>query len=256
MNPFGRYAQYYDLLYADKDYIGEAQYVLSLLQNYRPAAKSVLDLGCGTGKHAAALACSGYTVHGVDYSADMIAEADRYLQILPHDQVERLCFTHADIREFRVNKRFDAVISLFHVISYLCGNEDVLKAFTTARKHLENDGLFIFDCWYGPAVLTDRPAERTKHFQNARHHIKRDASPTLYPNENLVGINYTFSVTNNSGQALEQFSETHRMRYFFKPEMEIMLSAAGLQMLTCFRWLTTKQPGFDSWNVVFAAKAI
>jgi SAM-dependent methyltransferase len=255
MNPFGRYAQYYDLFYADKNYIGEAQYILSLLRQYRSAAKSVLDLGCGTGKHAEALASNGYTVHGVDYSAQMIAEADQHLQALPRHHAQRLRFTHADIREFRVNRTFDAAISLFHVISYLCSNDDVLRAFATVRQHLHDDGLFIFDCWYGPAVLADRPVARTKYFQDDQHRIKRDANPTLYPNENLVGIDYTFSVSNGSGQVLEQFSETHRMRYFFKPEMEILLSAAGLQMLDCYRWLTKEEPGFDSWYVVFTAKA-
>lgn len=255
MNPFGRYAQYYDLFYADKDYLGETQYILSLLKHYRSEARTVLDLGCGTGRHATALVSNGYSVHGVDYSADMIAEADQQLQALAADQAERLRFSHSDIREFRVNQTFDAVISLFHVISYLCSNDDVLRAFATARQHLQNNGLFIFDCWYGPAVLTDRPAARTKYFRDKKHHIRRDANPTLYPNDNIVGIDYTLSVSNGSGQALEQFSETHRMRYFFKPEMEILLSAADLQMLDCYRWLTKEEPGFDSWYVVFAAKA-
>ena len=41
-------------------------------------------------------------------------------------------------------------------------NDDVLAAFLTARHHLNPGGIFLFDVWYGPAVLTDRPSVRIK----------------------------------------------------------------------------------------------
>ncbi len=255
MNPFGRYAQYYDLIYADKDYIREIDYIVSLVKKYRPDTKSVLDLGCGTGRHATILASNGYTVHGIDYSADMIAEANQRAQSLSPDTMNQLCFAQADICEARIGKKFDAVISLFHVISYICSNDDLHKAFATVREHLHADGLFIFDCWYGPAVLTDRPVARTKYFKTKNCKIKRDATPALFPNDDLVEISYVFSVTDDSDRLLDQFHETHRMRYFFRPETEILLSAVGLELLECRKWLTTEDPGFDSWYVIFIAKA-
>ena len=42
-------------------------------------------------------------------------------------------------------KKYDVVISLFHVMSYQNNNEKILKAFSTAKKHLKANGIFIFD---------------------------------------------------------------------------------------------------------------
>ena len=58
--------------------------------------------------------------------------------------------------------KFDAALMMFAVLGYQVENDDVLAALRTARRHLEPGGLFIFDVWYGPAVLHQRPSERVK----------------------------------------------------------------------------------------------
>ncbi|MBI2966754.1 MAG: hypothetical protein HYY40_02940 [Bacteroidetes bacterium] len=68
MNPFSNYALYYDLLYSDKDYNAESIYIDGLLKKYAPAAKNLLSLGCGTGKHEVILARNGFSVTGIDRS--------------------------------------------------------------------------------------------------------------------------------------------------------------------------------------------
>jgi 2-polyprenyl-3-methyl-5-hydroxy-6-metoxy-1,4-benzoquinol methylase len=65
---FEDYVAYYDLLYQDKDYAREAEFVHRLIQDEMPGAVSILDLGCGTGTHAAIFAEMGYSVHGIDHS--------------------------------------------------------------------------------------------------------------------------------------------------------------------------------------------
>ncbi|MDA1044519.1 MAG: methyltransferase domain-containing protein, partial [Verrucomicrobia bacterium] len=78
ISPFREYAQYYDLLYQDKDYAGEARFVARLLGQYvgKPEENTaVLDLACGTGRHAQELARMGYRVEGSDLSVDMVAVA-------------------------------------------------------------------------------------------------------------------------------------------------------------------------------------
>jgi len=65
---FSDYARYYDLLYHDKDYASDAEYVAGLIHKFHPAASSILELGSGTGKHALLLARKGFEVHGVELS--------------------------------------------------------------------------------------------------------------------------------------------------------------------------------------------
>ena len=75
MPVFGAYSRYYDLLYRDKDYAGEAAYVHGLIERYRPGSVSILDLGCGTGRHDFCLAELGHELTGVDLSHEMLAVA-------------------------------------------------------------------------------------------------------------------------------------------------------------------------------------
>ena len=254
MNVFGNYARYYDLLYRDKNYALEAQFVHQLLQSYVPQSKSILDLGCGTGTHAVLLAQFGYQVHGVDLSADMLRQASDRLGHLPPDLAGLLKFTQGDIRNVRLNQTFDVVLSLFHVISYQTTNEDLRAAFATVKEHLKPGSLFIFDCWYGPTVLSDRPVVRVKRLSDEAIEVTRIAEPLMYPNENLVDVNYQVFIKDKSSSAVVELRETHRMRYLFKPEITLFLAESGLKILDCAEWMSGHPPGFNTWGVYFVAK--
>ena len=69
---FADYARYYDLLYRDKDYAAEAEYVAGLIRKFHPSARSILELGSGTGIHAGLLAKKGCEVTSVDLSPDIV----------------------------------------------------------------------------------------------------------------------------------------------------------------------------------------
>ena len=133
---FDAYAAYYDLLYRDKDYAGEAEYVASHIRRNAPGAKRILELGCGTGGHAIHLAQMGYVVHGVDLSEAMLSRALARKDGLPPEVAARLSFSKGDVRTVRTGETYDAVISLFHVMSYQVTNADLAAAFETASSHL------------------------------------------------------------------------------------------------------------------------
>jgi SAM-dependent methyltransferase len=209
MAVFKNYARYYDLLYRDKDYEAEADYVHSLIQRNAPGSSSIMELGCGTGKHAMLLAEKGYSVHGVDLSEGMLEEAESRRRSLPIEVREKLSFTHGDVRTVRVGATFDVVISLFHVVSYQTTNEDLQAQFETAKAHLKPGGMFIFDCWYGPAVLTERPEARLKQLEDECIQVTRAANPEIYPNENCVDVNYELVVREKASQETEAVSYTH-----------------------------------------------
>jgi SAM-dependent methyltransferase len=247
---FADYARYYDLLYRDKDYAAEAEYVACLIRKFHPAAQSILELGSGTGKHACLLVNQGYRVHGIELSQEMMVQSQS-LAIKKNFTDDRLSFTAGDIREIRLEKRFDAVIALFHVISYQTTNEDVAAAFKTARHHLKSGGIFIFDVWYGPAVLTQQPEVRIKRTSDEKIEVTRLAEPVLHPNENRVDVNYHIFVRNRMTDAVKELKETHAMRYFFKPEIEYMAKQTGFNLRHAEEWLSGKEIGCDTWGACF-----
>lgn len=253
MSVFGAYSRYYDLLYRDKDYAGEAAYLGGLIRRHHPDAVSLLDLGCGTGRHAILLAGMGFETTGVERSEEMLARAqERCSDLEPRSA--GCCFRQGDLRTVRLGRTYDAVVSLFHVISYQSGNDDLQAAFGTASRHLSDGGVFIFDCWYGPAVLTDRPVVRVKRLEDEAVAVTRIAEPVLHPNENLVEVLYHIFVRDRSTGQVEELTETHRMRYLFRPEVELLLAQAGLVLVEASEWLSGREPGCDTWGVTFVAR--
>lgn len=249
MSVFGNYAHYYNLLYRDKDYVGEAKFIQQLIQTHAPEAKTVLELGCGTGSHALLLAKEGYKIHGVDRSQEMLNQAIAHQCQLPAELGERLQFTQGDMRQVELNQTFDVVLSLFHVMSYQTTNQDLLAAFATVKRHLKPGGVFIFDGWYGPTVLSDRPAVRVKRLEDEHIKVTRIAEPVLDPNTNCVDVNYQISIRNQQSEAVEELQETHRMRYLFQPEIGLLANSFDLRVIECREWMSNREPGFDTWGV-------
>jgi SAM-dependent methyltransferase len=250
MNCFGNYSRYYDLLYKDKDYAGEAQYVHELIQKHRPGAKTILNLGCGTGSHDFEFAKLGYRVTGIDLSAEMLAVANNRLSTI-NTQKSSINFIQGDIRTVRLNITYDVVISLFHVMSYQTTNDDLQTAINTAKMHLDLDGLFLFDCWYGPAVLTDPPVTRVKRLADDEIEILRIAEPVMQYNENLVDVNYLVIITDKSTGDVEQIKESHRMRYLFMPEIYELARVNSMETLFACEWMEKFEPTARSWGAFF-----
>ena len=250
---FDAYSAYYDLLYQEKDYAGEAEYILGLLSKHGVTEGNILELGSGTGKHAEQFARKGFSVHGVDLSPSMVSEAKLRR---PVDLADRLNFEVGDVRSIQVGKKFDAVISLFHVVSYQTTNEDIEAMFATASKHLRQGSIFIFDFWYGPAVLNDRPAVRVKRMSNELINVLRIAEPVMRPNENIVEVNYTVIVTNKNERKLAEIAEKHSMRYLFLPELQYFLKKTQMEVINSNSWNSEKRLSFDSWIGVICAKKI
>jgi SAM-dependent methyltransferase len=255
MKVFNSYARYYDLIYRDKDYSREAEFVTGLLKKWSPQAKTVLELGCGTGLHAMLLAEQNYAVHGVDMSAEMLERSWARRSHLPEWKQKNLNFSEGDVRTLKMNKTFDVVISLFHVMSYQISNQDLLSSFQVAKAHLNPGGIFLFDCWYGPGVLTDRPTRRIKKLEDDSIRVDRIAEPIVYPNENRVDVNYSVTVTDKLTGNTEEIKETHAMRYLFRPELELFLHQAGLILINSGEWLTGREPAFDTWGAYFVARS-
>ena len=246
---FGNYARYYNLLYRDKDYAGEAQFVRQLLETYAPNTKSILELGCGSGTHAMLLAKEGFNVHGVDASTHMLQQASDRLSQLPQELLSKLAFSHGDIRTIRLDQQFDAIISLFHVISYQTTNQDLQAAFATAKAHLKPGGVFIFVCWYGPTVRSDRPTVRIKRLEDNTISITRICEPVMHPNDNLVDVNYQVLIKDKNSGVVEEIQETHQLRYLFKPEVDLLFTNSQLEPIEYREWMTNREPGFNTWGV-------
>jgi len=254
MSSFKDYSQYYNLLYQDKDYNAEVEYVDTIIKKNTTDAKTILELGCGTGIHATLFAHKGYKVHGIDISDEMLETALSNKKELSEELSNRLIFKKGDIREYRTEEKFDVVISLFHVMSYQITNEDLKRAFKTASIHLKKGGIFIFDCWYGPAVLHQMPSTRVKRLYYNKKHIVRIAEPEMKTETNRVDVNYQLLVLNEDEGVYKEIKETHNMRYLFVPEIINYAETNNLVVCNYEEWLTGNFCTENSWNGCFILK--
>lgn len=250
-NNFGNYSRYYDLLYRDKEYATEASYILDSLELVQGNVKSLLELGCGTGRHAEVLTGRGVRVVGVERSSSMLDRAKERAG----NCGGRFEVFHGDVRSYRHDEKFDSVISLFHVASYQSANTDFDAILKTARSHLELGGYFLFDVWYGPAVLTSPPEIRVKRMEDENTKVVRIAEPTMRFRENSVDVKYTVFVTDKALDKTETFVESHLMRYFFDREIELFAGLNGFVVENASEWLTRKEPSENTWGVMYVLKA-
>ncbi|MFD1736782.1 class I SAM-dependent DNA methyltransferase [Bacillus salitolerans] len=247
---FNQYAELYNAFYEDKNYQSEVDFVHMLIKRYCPGASKIVEFGCGTGKHAELLAHKGYSILGIDQSKEMVAIANE--KIGNTSMKNKVMFNHGDIRNFNCDQKYEVALSLFHVISYLNTNEDLLNALYTINNSLVDGGVFIFDCWYGPAVLSIQPETRVKRVSINNKKILRVAEPKLLTRENVVEVNYEF-IIEDSEHLYSSFNEVHTMRYMFFNELEFYLKISGFKLLHSCEFITNNELSSDTWNSCFVA---
>ncbi len=246
---FSEYAHFYDVYYADKDYGAEADFVLDLANRFGCSPKSLLDMGCGTGRHLAEFAKRGLKCDGFDLSEEMLAQARKRLDGQAVD------LASGNLTTFENGKQYDLVVSMFAVVGYLVKNEDLLAGLRTARKHLNEGGVFIFDNWFGPAVLAQKPETRRHEYKDGDDVIVRAVTPELDPVGQNVVVNYEVTVTRD-GEIAKQTKEAHCMRYMFVQEMALAMQTAGLELACACPFMAPDEPlSIDTWNVTFVARA-
>lgn len=238
---FNLYSKYYNLLYKGKEYKEEANYISECIKRYSPNARTILEFGSGTGGHGLILQKMGYDIYGIEKSKAMVEEA-----IASGYTCEKV-----DIVNFELKRKFDSVISLFHVISYINDNRSLEKVFRNASKHLESHGLFIFDVWYSPAVYYQKPETRIKKVENEEVSVIRMAEPVIHLNRNVVDVNYSILVKEKKSNKWIDFQEKHSMRHFSIPEVEFLAEITGFKLVKAEEFLTGNEPSEHTWGVNF-----
>jgi SAM-dependent methyltransferase len=239
-------AEIYDLLYKDKDYAQEVNFIEQIFSSFGKPS-SVLEVGCGTGNYTTLLHQKGYEITGVDISEKMINFAKPKCD----------CSFHVgDICGFSLGKRFDACIALFAVMGYVIENSDVVRALCNVRAHLKPGGLFVFDVWNGLAVMRALPEVRVKEVEDNDRKILRTAHPKLEAYNHVCLVDYQFTVLNKKDRTSGEFCESHRVRFYFPQEIKFFLEVSGFEVLKICPFLDFSGVVEESvWNMTIIARA-
>ena len=230
MTNFGRdYAAAYDAMYEEKDYQKECDQLEWAFHKFGTfPINSILDIGCGTGRHSWELANRGFHVTGVDQSLDMLLLAEN--QTLGVAMENKPTFELGNAVDFKLPQEYDSVIMMFAVISYLSTNESLASCLKNVARHLRPGGLFLADFWYGPGVLMDLPTQRSHIRTIGETRVERRVTPRLKFAENTCLLKYEIITTVDDKES-HSIDEDHLMRYLFGPELDLVLSIAGMELL-------------------------
>jgi SAM-dependent methyltransferase len=224
---FGQlHATYFDTFHRAKDYRAEVDQIRDVFTR-EGSVSSVLDLGCGTGRHLELLAESWYRVLGVDRSGPMVARAGRRLARFG----EAAGVVESDLFELALDRTFDAVIMMFSLMGYFVQNERVLGALAVMARHLEPGGLVVFDVEDAATVLGAKtPISGGTARTVGAHPLLTGHTTGVNPDEQVIEM--ALDMWQLDGEAvLDEVHETHLIRYFTKRELRLLLDTAGFDLL-------------------------
>ena len=238
------YSDIYNKIYKKKKYRKEAEYISAILKKNKILKGDILELGSGTGNHAKYLIKKKYKITGVEKSSSMIAIAKK---------ISKLKCVLGDVRTIRLNKKFNAAISLFHVINYMLSSLDLNNFFKTANIHLNAKGLLIFDTWNDRSVkiknLTDN-----KVFKINNYIITRKSNSKIIKNK-IINIKFKFIIALNN-KIINTFSEKHLIRYFSFREIMNKAKKNGFQLIGRFSMLKFCLPLINDKNICYVFKKL
>lgn len=137
--PYDLFAAVYDQFFAPDALDATLQVLDSLLLTSLGRGAEILDLCCGTGRLTEVLVGRGYQVTGVDNSCEMLDRA--------RARVPQATFLQADIRQFQVQSKFDAVICAYNSLPHITVGEELTRTFQSVRRCLRPEGIFVFDLY-------------------------------------------------------------------------------------------------------------
>jgi SAM-dependent methyltransferase len=219
----GLHARHYDVLYAEKPYGQEARFVDTLLREAGVTRGRLLDVACGTGRHAAEFAFLGWNVTGVDVSGDLLERARL--------NVPGVRFLRQDMRELDLpGERFDAVTCLFDSIGYALDDEGVLTTLAAAGRHLAHDGALAVEFLHAPALLADAAPLRVRRVRLSEtgDELLRISSTRLDEQRRVMEVEFELIELRSDG-TYERWWESHANRFFLPAEMGDLLERAGLR---------------------------
>ncbi len=141
MDSYEALAAAYDELTEDVEYKKRAGFVEKLFLRAKRPVRSLLDLACGTGTMTELFARRGYTVTGVDYSPEMLAQAQQKLATLDPPPL-LLC---QSMPQLELLEKVDAAICCLDSINYLTRPRDVQRTFARLHDAITPGGSLVFD---------------------------------------------------------------------------------------------------------------
>lgn len=246
---YANFASVYDRLMQDVPYANWITYLDRLFDRHGIKPREVLDIGCGTGNVTLPLAELGYSLTGLDLSAEMLAAAEKKAR----DKGLAIRWIQQDMRAMDLgDTKFDLVISMTDSLNYLNTTEDLVKVFGLVRGLLKPGGWFIFD-------LNTHYKIREVFGDNIFTLVEEDIS-YIWENEydpetQTCAMDLTFFVREADGR-YRRFQEQHSETGYEKEAVTDILAQSGFSAEAVYAEDSFEPPVKTTERIYFAAKSL
>jgi SAM-dependent methyltransferase len=187
-----------------------------------------LEFAIGTGRVALPLSRAGIEVHGIDISADMVAQ----LQAKPG--AKAITVTVGDIATTTVPGPFSLVYLVYNTISNLLTQDEQVECFRNAAAHLGPGGRFVIELAV-PDLQRLPPGALAVPFHVTPTHLGFDTIDVA--TQQLVSHHYFIN-----GDRVSRFDTPQR--YIWPAELDLMARIARLQLRE--RWTDWQRTPFTN----------
>ncbi len=225
-------AHVYDMIYeaTGKDYAAESDQVCQEILSRNPAARSLLDVACGTGGHLRRLR-DRFDVAGIDIDPGMLDQARGHLP-----EVE---LVQADMRAFDLGRRFDAVICLFSSIGYSSSVEELNAAVAAMAGHLTGGGVLVVDGWVRPDAWIQPGTTHMECAESGDLKVVRVGRSRREGAHSILEIHHLIATLDR----VDHLVDEHRLTLFEDDQYRAAFAGAGLTVET----VASPMPGRDRY---------
>ncbi|MFN8432388.1 MAG: class I SAM-dependent methyltransferase [Anaerolineales bacterium] len=217
---FSQSANYYDELYnaLGKDYPKEVKKTEAFIKKHiKSKGKALLDVGCGTGHHAGLLS-KHYQVDGLDLDKNILAIARKKHPLIP--------FYQGNMIDFKLNKQYDIIISLFSSIGYVQNKPNLNKTIKNLANHLNSGGVMLIEPWFSPDEWNPGRVF-TLHVNQPELKITRMSYSSQKGALSILDFHYLIGTK----KGVEHRVETHKLGLFYKKDYLFAFQKAGLNVI-------------------------
>lgn len=231
-------AEFYDEMSSKSDAKERAQRVLKYIKKHNPKAKSVLELGTGNGRVLAAFP-KKHDLYGLDIEKGYIK--------LTKNKVPRAHLWVSSMHNFKINKKFDVIFSIFDSINFLKNFNQWKQTFRNVYNHLNDNGIFIFDM-YIPKVLKDN---KNKSATIWKEKFGFASCEPIVKNDKLIWHFRIFEKQKGNRYTLHEFLFKERIFPSVKVETELK---KNFKILEKVDGETLKCPDKETLRLMYVAK--
>ena len=206
----------YDAIYHFKNYAEESEYLVHAIRKRVPEARTLLEVGCGTGLYLEHLK-RDFDVQGLDLSAEMLTAAQNRL---PGIQLHE-----ADMADFELDNRFDIVCCLFRSIAYVKSAARFGKTVETMARHVAPGGLVIIEPFFTPETYW---VDRVTLNEYENDDMKIAWMYVSEKEDRVAKLDIHYLVGTRDG--VHHFTELHEMGLFSEEDYSEAFDRAGLTL--------------------------